>query len=582
MSFLFRGDGAVNFFPTPYPDELLYSVLGRYCIRSGNIREIHNIQDMFGSRNVIASMELPTQLEALIANMPVNTKYTAEQFIYKHTLFPFYAAFIPSKRAKEIVQAMKNGEGKTIYIKIGLVSNTVILNRFFRFCPECFKKDIETFGEPYWHRIHQVTGVFVCLKHKMPLCDSTELIRAGNRQRFISASHENCIVEKEISYSNDLMKKMLWMAEDVEVLLNNQLQFREPEWFRSQFRAKLIEKGYARMNNYIHQKKLKQDFVDFYGHEYLALVQSPVSVNSGGWLPDMVRNNDRTTYSIRYLLLARFLGIPIVDLFNTKLGSNDEDENNIDAYQELWDQRLIELAQSGLSIREISDILKSSTKTIRKAIDRLGIEEFWKFNGGGKYLHSKFTDTEEFRMKRERLREEWLELHAQYPDKSSSQIRKNNDGVYAWLKKYDSEWMEENYRRIKTVVNTVDWDKRDAELLPKVKEVVKEMKQGKPERITWGGIGRKLGISGWFAKSKNKLPFTKKYVDSVVENLQEFQIRKIQWGMSQLEGEGKEIKLWNLVETAGVKPRYMKNISKEIKKILEEKGYDTDFLSNLK
>jgi hypothetical protein len=97
--------------------------------------------------------------------------------------------------------------------------------------------------------------------------------------------------------------------------------------------------------------------------------------------------------------------------------------------------------------------------------------------------------------------------------------------------------MEENYRRIKTVVNTVDWDKRDAELLPKVKEVVKEMKQGKPERITWGGIGRKLGISGWFAKSKNKLPFTKKYVDSVVENLQEFQIRKIQWGMRKCGGE---------------------------------------------
>ena len=120
------------------------------------------------------------------------------------------------------------------------------------------------------------------------------------------------------------------------------------------------------MNNYIHQKKLKQDFVDFYGHEYLQLVQSPVSNNSGGWLSDMIRKNNRTTYTVRYLLLARFLDIPVADLFNIKLGFNDEDENNIDTYQELWDQRLIELAQSGLSIREIADVLKSSTKTIRK------------------------------------------------------------------------------------------------------------------------------------------------------------------------------------------------------------------------
>ena len=567
----------MNFFPTPYPDEILYSTLARYCIRSGNIKEIHNFEDLFGTRNCIAVMELSTQLDALIENMPISTKYTAEYFIYKHTLFPYLAAFIPRDRAEKIIETMKNGEGAVSYMRIGLISNSINLNKYFRFCPECFKEDIERFGEPYWHRSHQVTGVFVCLKHKIPLYNSTELIRAGNRQRFISASCKNCIVEKEISYSNYLMKKMLWMAGDVEILLNNQFGFKKTEWFRNQFRVKLIEKGYARMNNYIHQKKLKQDFVDFYGHEYLALVQSSVSVNSGGWLPDMVRNNDRTTYSIRYLLLARFLGIPVADLFNTKLGSNNEDEKNIDAYQELWDQRLIELTQSGLSIREISDILKSSTKTIRKAIDRLEIKEFWKFNGGGKYLHNKFTDTEEFRMKRERLREKWLELHAQYPDKSSSQIRKNNDGVYAWLKRYDSEWMEENYRRIKTVVNTVDWDKRDAELLPKVKEVIKEMKEGKPERITWSTVGGKLGISGWLSKRKEKLPLTKAYIESELESLEEFYIRKIKWGIEELERQGKEITLWNLAETACVKPRYMEGIYKEIKQILNNRGYDCNF-----
>lgn len=535
----------VNFFPTPYPDELLYSTLARYCIRSGNIREIHNFEDLFGTRNCIAAMELPTQLDALIRNMPVNTKYTAEYFIYKHTLFPFLAAFIPQKRADKIIETMRNGEGAVSYIRIGLISNSITLNKYFRFCPECFKEDIETFGEPYWHRSHQVTGVFVCSKHKIPLYNSTELIRAGNRQRFISASNENCKVEKEINYPDDLMEKMLWTAEDAEILLNNQFGFKEPEWFQSQFRVKLVEKGYARMNNYIHQKKLKQDFVAFYGEEYLNLVQSPISLKNTCWLSQMVQNNSRTTYALRYLLLSRFLGISLDDLFNTKLGFRDEDgtNSNIDAYQELWDQRLIELAQSGLSIREIAEVLKSSTKTIRKSIDRLGIKPFWKFNGGGKYLHKKYTDTEEFKIKREEYRKKWLELHAQYPDKSSNQIRRNNDGLYAWLKKYDSEWLEQNYRRVKTNVNSVDWAKRDAELLPQVKEVVKEMKEGKPERITWTTIGSKLGISGWLSKKKEKLPLTREYIDSVVESMEEFHIRKIKWGIEELERQGKEMTL---------------------------------------
>jgi transposase len=568
----------VNFFPVPYPDEILYSILARYCIRSGNTKDIHNFEDLFGTRNCIASLELPTHLDALIDNMPVGAKYTTEHFIYQHSLFPFLAAFIPQDRAEKIIETMRNGEGAVSYIRIGLISNTITLNNYFRFCPECFIKDIERFGEPYWHRSHQVTGVFICSKHKIPLYNSKELIRAGNRQRFISASHENCIAEKEINYSNNLMEKMLWMAEDVEVLLNNQFEFKESEWFRSQFRVKLVEMGYARMNNYIHQKKLKHDFIDFYGHEYLKLVQSTIPDKSGGWLSDMVRKNDRTTYAIRYLLLARFLGISIVDLFNSKLGFNGEDENNIDVYQELWDERLIELTQSGLSIREIADVLKASTKTIRKAIDRLGIDEFWKFNGGGKYLHKKYTDTEEFKIKREEFRRKWLQLHAEYADISSNQIRRKNDGLYSWLKKYDKEWIEGNYRRVKRVVNTVDWDKRDAELLPQVKEIVIEMKKGKPERMTWTTIGSKLGISGWLSKRKEKLPLVKAYIESQVETMEEFHIRKIKWAIDELEKQEKPMTLWNLAETAGVKPRYIESNNKEVREILISKGYSVDFV----
>ena len=566
----------MNFFPTSYPDEILYSTFARYCIRSGNVREIHNFEDLFGTRNCVASLELPTHLDALISNMPVGAKYTAEYLIYKHTLFPFVAAFIPEERAKKIIQTMRNGEGAISYNRTGLLSIT--LNRYFRFCPQCFREDVEIYGEPYWHRLHQVTGVYICPKHKNPLHNSIQLIRAGNRQRFIGASHENCKVDEEITYSKDLTKKMLWMAEDVQVLLNNQFEFKEPEWFRSQFRVKLVEKGYARMNNYIHQKRLKQDFINFYGEEYLNLVQSPLTMNSKGWLPDLVRKNDRTTYAIRYLLLTRFLDIPIADLFNTKLGTSDEGENTIDAYQELWDQRLIELSQSGLSIRAIADILESSTKTIRKAIDRLEIEEFWKFNGGGKYLHNKFTDTEEFKIKRKELRARWIELHSLYPDKSSNQMRKDNDGVYAWLKKYDSEWIEKHYRRIDNKVNPVNWENRDAELLPKVKEVIKDMKEGKPEQITWTSVGSKLGISGWLSKKQDKLPLVKAYIEPQIETLEEYHVRKIKWGIEELERQGKEVTLWNLVETAGVRPQYMKPISREIQKILKDKGYNIDFI----
>ena len=85
----------MNFFPTPYPDEILYSTLARYCIRSGNIKEIHNFEDLFGTRNCIAVMELSTQLDALIENMLVGTKYTAEYFIISIPYFRFLQHLFP-------------------------------------------------------------------------------------------------------------------------------------------------------------------------------------------------------------------------------------------------------------------------------------------------------------------------------------------------------------------------------------------------------------------------------------------------------------------------------------------------------
>jgi len=93
------------------------------------------------------------------------------------------------------------------------------------------------------------------------------------------------------------------------------------------------------------------------------------------------------------------------------------------------------------------------------------------------------------------------------------------------------------------------------------------MKKGKPERITWSTIGGKLGVSEWLSKKKEKLPMTKAYIESDLESLEEYHIRKIKWAVEELQMQGKEITLWNIAETAGVKPKYMKGISREVRKI---------------
>lgn len=255
------------FFPTPYKDELLYSVFARYSIQSGNPNSIQNFDDMFSTRNVIASIELPGKLDALISNMPLNATYTADYFVFKHTLFPFLASFVPEERAKEVINNMKEGDVANAYNMLGLTASSIISNKYFRFCPKCIQEDINKYRETYWHRIHQVTGVFICPKHKEVLHDSTVLMRGANRQAYIPATTENCLSKEIQSFSDDTFKKLLRVAEDIQSILNKEFIFQTIEKHKYIYMEKLIEKDFANLNTMIHQKKLRRYIYMFFGEK---------------------------------------------------------------------------------------------------------------------------------------------------------------------------------------------------------------------------------------------------------------------------------------------------------------------------
>jgi len=81
-----------------------------------------------------------------------------------------------------------------------------------------------------------------------------------------------------------------------------------------------------------------------------------------------------------------------------------------------------------------------------------------------------------------------------------------------------------------------------------------------PTKYNIPTIGGKLGVNGWLSKRKDKLPITKAYIESMMESITDFQVRKIKWAIDELERQGIELTKWNLVEMAGVKPKYFKDI----------------------
>ena len=154
----------IGFFPDPYPDELFYSACARYAQRLDYPNKQSVITELFGRRGLSAIVDFPTRLKYFLSVIRTN-KYSAEEIINKNTLFPFYEPFITVERAEFIRKEMKKLSDNHIGARLAININQINLPKFLRFCPLCVKSDKVKFGETFWHRLHQLAGVFVCPEH---------------------------------------------------------------------------------------------------------------------------------------------------------------------------------------------------------------------------------------------------------------------------------------------------------------------------------------------------------------------------------------------------------------------------------
>lgn len=643
----------VSFFPALYKDELLYSAIARYHIRCGNISPKATLGELYGSKTISAVVELPSNIENLIGNMPINNKYTANEFIYNHTMFLFYTAFLPPERKEVVYKLMEGKNGGDIYNRVGLMATSISSNKYFKFCPECAKEDKFKYGELYWHRMHQIPGIVICSKHKIPLLDSKVLIHAENKHEYICATEENCLFNKvnnqtileekemllkfnKVMNLEEYFKKLSILVENVELLLNRQYNSRPSLWFWRNYNNKLIELGFANANGEVKQKKLINNFTDYYGEDLLYILQSVVNPNNeSNWLSQIVRKHRKTFHPIRHLLLMQFLGITIDELFNENIENKpfgetpwpclnggaehylkpvvddlkitydskskktigtftcscgfvysrsgpDVDKNDryrigrIKNFGSVWENKLRSLVQEKLSLRQIARKLKVDPMTVDKYAEKLGLELYWRKNNEKITCNLKFKNIDNAGAKaiRDEYRRLWLQLIENNSDKSKTELRKINNRVYTWLYRNDKKWFDKHTikmaKRCK-IVNRVDWEKRDKDILTEVISTVETLlnNEGKPERVTISRVGKKIGRLSLLEKHLDKLPLTKTYLQNHIENVENFQKRRIKWAINGLEKEGEEVKEWKVLRKAGIR-----NINGETKPYLDDLIYN--------
>lgn len=312
----------LSFFPKPYPDEILYSILARYHIRSGNTGIKLTMQELFNSHDAIATADLPCNLAKLAINLSLISQISAEELIQHHTLYPFYAPFLPQERSQQILEAMRSEDGGGIHDRVGIRASLVTVPRYFRFCSRCIQNDQTTYGELYWHRIHQVPGVLVCPHHAEVLQDSTVPMQGLNRHAYVAADRDTCPLTQPGQPFNPTTLNLLYLlAQDACFLLENELPPRDLNWFRQQYMAHLIDRNLATATGRVHQREFLGQFLQFYGQDFLEILDSCVHFqNDQNWLSSIVRKHRKAFHPIRHLLMLRFLRVSVADFFQGDRG----------------------------------------------------------------------------------------------------------------------------------------------------------------------------------------------------------------------------------------------------------------------
>ena len=170
----------IGIFLDPYPEEIIYSTIARNAVALNypNLRSVG--VTYFGDPHVIATVALPCRIEYLVTHLPSGSVHTVDSLIDEHTLLPFFAPFLPPTRVTQLRNDMCGMQWNGCTYASWYYGKHSANAKYSSLCPCCAEEDKKQYGEWFWHRQHQVPGVYICTKHQVWLEDSS--VHIANRQ----------------------------------------------------------------------------------------------------------------------------------------------------------------------------------------------------------------------------------------------------------------------------------------------------------------------------------------------------------------------------------------------------------------
>jgi len=336
----------IGFMSEIYPDELVYSWVCRYHMRSGHDAHIFSTKEMLKNPRQRLEIEFLNEYTDDFYSIFANTD-SIENMIMNHTMFSAYAIFLLPNRRKEVFESLTKMDGKHRSVRGMNIGKT---NRFMRYCPLCALKDRKNYGETYWHVDWEIEGIKICPTHKCYL-NETDIILTGNkREAFLFVAAEEVIPEQNTtSECNNLLE--LRLSQYVIDILHTKIDIENRTPLGEFIHSKLIGTKYVTPRGQVRKLQLLyDDLKEFYNDTNYKV---PTKMN----IQEIFLNKN---YSLLHIcMLAMFLNIKQKEIVNRKLSSK--------SYTELFDDKVQELYNSGMTFKQVAKELNASEGVIKSS-----------------------------------------------------------------------------------------------------------------------------------------------------------------------------------------------------------------------
>lgn len=551
------------------PDELLFSLASRHHVLACHVRARDTCLELFGHPQRGSAHDLPSRIDEFVSRT-IGALGDAETIIRERTVLPFYLALQAPVAAANAIAAMRGDKVGPLKANLGLFAAGFGAMHVLKACPVCMEAD-RTHGTPYWHRSHQLPGVWVCLAHEEPLLAcNVKATGVGRFLWFLPGPHVLCDPGVEIAESD--MGIWRGFAECAVGMLNLPIGFHfEPSRLARAHHAAAAQRGWVLPSNRLRLLPMSSglleattvlqrapDLAALPGDErtvaaqFARLLYESRGTNQpirhcvlalslhGGWDAFMAAYEATAKESVPgrvSLPEQRSCDHPrdprretLLTLVNEKGSSASAAARQAGvtvATAMAW------LCQSGHRVAPRAKVLKLSTR--RRAIRALrqgtpkadvagavgvSVETVTRLLRTEPQLRLQWREAALARA-RDAARSEWLDLLQRHPTATITQARRSAPAAFAWLYRNDRAWLDEQASQCAQAARSnhasVDWDRRDGTLSQAILGAgltIQRERQGK--RVTVGIVCQHVPALKPLVNKLDRLPQTRVALDQVI------------------------------------------------------------------